>query len=86
MVMPCHSRGSCRPTAAEILLIADKRRGKALAVGDRVLARLQRVGPDSYEGQVIRKLDRHRQRLFGSFSRAMTAITSNLLSAAPKRH
>ena len=52
-------------TAAEILLIADKRRGKALAVGDRVLARLQRVGPNSYEGQVIRKLDRHRQRLFG---------------------
>ena len=52
-------------TAAEILLIADKRRGKALAVGDRVLARLQRVGPDSYEGHVIRKLDRHRQRLFG---------------------
>ena len=52
-------------TAAEIILTADKRRGKALAIGDRVLARLQRVAPDRYEGQVIRRLDRHRQRLFG---------------------
>ena len=38
---------------------------KTFAVGDRILAKLALVGPDEYQGQVIRKLDRHRQVLFG---------------------
>ena len=50
---------------AEILLGFDRRRGKALTPGDRVLAKLIKTGPDQYEGQVIRRLDKHRQRLFG---------------------
>ena len=48
-----------------ILIINDRRRGKSVAVGDRVLARLTLMGPNDYEGQVIRKLDRHRQVVFG---------------------
>ncbi len=38
---------------------------KTFAVGDRILAKLALVGPDEYQGQVIRKLDRHRQIIFG---------------------
>jgi ribonuclease R len=38
---------------------------KTFAEGDRILAKLALVGPDEYQGQVIRKLDRHRQIIFG---------------------
>jgi len=38
---------------------------KTFAVGDRIVAKLALVGPDEYQGQVIRKLDRHRQIIFG---------------------
>lgn len=48
-----------------IIMVADRRKGKAVAVGDRVLARLTRLEPDQYQGQIIRQLDRHQQRLFG---------------------
>ena len=48
-----------------IIVLNDRRRGKSLITGDRVLARLTLIGPDHYEGQVIRKLDRHRQVIFG---------------------
>ncbi len=41
------------------------KRGQSFAIGDRVLSRLTLIGPGDYEGRVIRKLDRHRQVVFG---------------------
>ena len=43
----------------------NKFKDKGFAVGDRVLSRLTLIGPGEYESQVIRKLDRHRQVIFG---------------------
>ena len=49
-----------------ILIAPDtKRKGKTVAKGDRVLAQLTLIGPNQYDGKVIRKMDKHRERLFG---------------------
>ena len=50
---------------ARILVVPDRRRGKAFGKGERVLAKLTLVGPDEYEARIIRKLDRHRPVMFG---------------------
>ena len=39
-----------------IYLVSDRRRGPAPGPGDRILARLTRRGPDSYEAQIMRRL------------------------------
>lgn len=52
---------------AEILVVPDRRqqKSKSFATGDRMLVRLTLIGPNQYEAQIIRKMDRHRQRVFG---------------------
>jgi ribonuclease R len=50
------------------ILMASERRGTpALAEGDRVLARLARIGPDLYEGRIVRKLAGVPQRVVGVY-------------------
>src|SRR5262249_15375833 len=50
------------------ILMAPERRGTpALAEGDRVLARLARIGPDLYEGRTIRQLAGVPQRVVGVY-------------------
>jgi ribonuclease R len=52
--------------APQILIAHDARRkGRTVAKGDRVLARLTLIGPGQYDAKVIRKIDKHQQRLFG---------------------
>jgi ribonuclease R len=53
------------PTAAPIVLLHDAGRGRAPAVGDRVLARISRHG-DEAEGQIIRVLPRAPARIVGT--------------------
>lgn len=49
-----------------IIVIHDRRkRAKSFTIGDRALVRLTLIGPDEYEAQVIRLMDRHRQVVFG---------------------
>ena len=49
-----------------ILIAPDTRRkGKTVAKGDRVLAQLTLIGPDQYDAKVIRKMDKHKERIFG---------------------
>ncbi|MCE2518061.1 MAG: VacB/RNase II family 3'-5' exoribonuclease [Alphaproteobacteria bacterium] len=61
-----HPVDASEGTAHEILVVPDRRRsGKTVAVGDRALVRLTLIGPSQYEAQVIRKMDRHRQQVFG---------------------
>ena len=59
-----------RETKTPLILIAPERprsnrQGKTFSKGDRVLAQLTLIGPDQYDAKVIRKMDKHRQRLFG---------------------
>jgi len=50
------------------ILMAPERRGTpALAEGDRVLARLARIGPNLYEGRTIRQLAGVPQRIVGIY-------------------
>ncbi|HEX3208823.1 MAG TPA: VacB/RNase II family 3'-5' exoribonuclease, partial [Geminicoccaceae bacterium] len=56
------------PTAAPIVLLHDAGRGRAPAVGDRVLARISRHG-DEAEGQIIRVLPRAPARIVGTLER-----------------
>ena len=48
-----------------IVIMAERKKGRSVAIGDRVLARLTRIDASTYDGKVIRRLDRHRSRLFG---------------------
>ena len=52
-----------------ILIAPEGRRGgkraRTFGKGDRVLAQLTLIGPDQYDAKVIRKMDNHRDRLFG---------------------
>lgn len=50
---------------ARITILPDRRRGKSFASGDRVLAKLSQTETGDYDAMVIRKLDRHRQTMFG---------------------
>ena len=50
-----------------IYLAPEKRSRAALAMGERALVRLKRAEDDSYEAQVIRKLDRPPQRVLGVY-------------------
>ncbi|MEE8187623.1 MAG: ribonuclease R [Kiloniellales bacterium] len=52
-----------------IYLAPDKRSRSALAVGDRVLAKLKRIEPGIYEGRPIRKLPRVARRVLGIYER-----------------
>jgi ribonuclease R len=56
------------PSAAPIVLLHDAGRGRAPAVGDRVLARISRHG-DEAEGQIIRVLPRAPARVVGTLER-----------------
>jgi ribonuclease R len=56
------------PSAAPIVLLHDAGRGRAPAVGDRVLARISRHG-DEAEGQIIRVLPRAPARIVGTLER-----------------
>ncbi|NIA70258.1 ribonuclease R [Pelagibius litoralis] len=63
-----------RPTVWEedrppptIYLAPERSSRSALAVGERVLARLKKTGDGSYEAQVIRKLDRPQRRVLGIY-------------------
>lgn len=60
-----HQAGSDTENPPEIRVILNRRAGRAPAVGQQVLARLTRVGPDQYEARIIRVLDRQQKRLFG---------------------
>jgi ribonuclease R len=55
-------------SAAPIVLLHDAGRGRAPAVGDRVLARISRHG-DEAEGQIIRVLPRAPARIVGTLER-----------------
>ena len=72
------SIGDDAGNAAEILVVAHHKnaghknssrkpisRDNNFAVGDRLLVRLKLTAPNQYEAHVIRKLDRHRQQVFG---------------------
>ena len=48
-----------------ILIMAERKKGRSLTVGDRVLTRLTRVDATTYDGKVIRRVDRHQSKLFG---------------------
>lgn len=45
-----------------IQVLPDNRAGAAIAPGDRILARIERLGPDTYEARVMRRLPRERDR------------------------
>jgi ribonuclease R len=49
-----------------IRIHADRRRGRAPAVGQQVLVRLTRISGIRYDGKVIRVLEREQKRLFGT--------------------
>ena len=71
IAIPAEASAETTETAPpQIIIVNDRqnkmaKRGKSFAVGDRVLSRLTLIGPGDYEGRVIRKLDRHRQVVFG---------------------
>lgn len=48
-----------------ILIMAERKKGRSLTLGDRVLTRLTRVDATTYDGKVIRRVDRHQSKLFG---------------------
>ena len=53
-----------------IQVLPDNRAGGAIASGDRILARIERLGPDSYEARTMRRLPRERDRtLVGIYRR-----------------
>ena len=45
-----------------IRVLPDNRAGSAIAPGDRILARIEKVGPDAYEARAMRRLPRERDR------------------------
>ena len=45
-----------------IQVLPDNRAGAAVAPGDRILARIERLGPDTYEARAMRRLPRERDR------------------------
>jgi len=49
----------------QILVLADRRKGRSIAAGDRVLARLTRIDATQYDAKIIRRLDRHKSSMFG---------------------
>ena len=51
--------------ASSIILRHDRRRGRAFAVGRRVLAKLEQKSPNRYEGRVIRMLEPTQRHVFG---------------------
>ena len=46
----------------QIRILPDSREGGAIAAGDRILARIERIGADSYEARAMRRLPRERDR------------------------
>jgi ribonuclease R len=53
-----------------IVIVADRHLDRPLAVGDRVLVRLQRTDADLYEAKPIRRLDARAQRVVGLLERS----------------
>lgn len=51
--------------APEIRVILSRKAGRAPSVGQTILARLARVGPNLYEARIIKVLERQQKRLFG---------------------
>ena len=45
-----------------IQVLPDNRAGAAVAPGDRILARIESLGPDTYEARAMRRLPRERDR------------------------
>ncbi|MEE8532889.1 MAG: ribonuclease R [Alphaproteobacteria bacterium] len=64
---PMGWRGEDEPPA--IVMLPERRGRPALAVGDRVLARLDRVAAGAYEGRTIRRLPRSPGRVLGVYRR-----------------
>ncbi|MFQ5959725.1 MAG: RNB domain-containing ribonuclease, partial [Alphaproteobacteria bacterium] len=64
---PLGWRGEGEPPA--IVMLPERRGRPALAVGDRVLARLDRVAADAYEGRTIRRLPKGPGRVLGVYRR-----------------
>jgi len=54
--------------APEIRVILSRKAGRAPSVGQTILARLARVGPNLYEARIIKVLERQQKRLFGEIS------------------
>jgi ribonuclease R len=53
---------------APTIIMAPERRGlPAMGTGERALARLRRLGPDSYQGEVIRRIAAASQRILGVY-------------------
>ena len=50
-----------------VIMLPEKRGRSGLAIGDRVLARLTKLGNDRYEGQTIRRLPRETGRVLGVY-------------------
>ena len=51
--------------APEIRVLLSKKAGRAPAIGQSILARLAKTGPNHYEARIIRLLDRQQKRMFG---------------------
>ncbi|MGB1863721.1 MAG: ribonuclease R [Candidatus Puniceispirillum sp.] len=49
----------------EIRVVLSRKAGRAPSVGQTILARLARVGPNLYEARIIKVLERQQKRLFG---------------------
>ena len=62
--------GSGRGATASIELLPDSRAGSAVVSGDRVLARIEKLGPESYQARAIRRLPQAEDRsVVGIFRR-----------------
>ncbi len=68
LARPLGWRGEGEPPP--IVMLPEPRALPALAVGDRVLARLGPAGADRYEGRTIRRLPRQPGRVLGVYRRA----------------
>jgi ribonuclease R len=66
MARPLYWRDETRPPP-KILMAPERRGAPALAQGDRVLARLARIGDGLYEGRTIRQLAGVPQRVIGVY-------------------
>ncbi|MFQ5783857.1 MAG: ribonuclease R [Alphaproteobacteria bacterium] len=65
LARPLAWRGEGDPP--RIVMLPEARKRRALAVGDRVLARLKRISDRAYEGRSIRRLPRSPDRILGIF-------------------
>ncbi len=65
LAQPVGWRGEGAPP--RIIMLPEKRGRSGLAIGDRVLARLTKLGNDRYEGRTIRRLPRDTGRVLGVY-------------------